>query len=243
MKYKIRGTTLQVVDVELSKGESVYTESGGMSWMSPNISMNTNARGGVMKSIGRMFAGESLFMTNYTCDGGTGLIAFSSEFPGKIIPFKLTTGKEIICQKDAFMVAENSVNLSIYWTKKIRAGFFGGEGFILEKLTGPGTAFIEIAGEVTEYSLKKGQLLKVDPGHIAAFEPTVTHDIVRVKGVKNMFFGGEGIFLATLEGPGKIWLQSMPLANLARKLATFLPRQSSGGGRRTGSAINLFQRD
>ncbi|ODS37656.1 TIGR00266 family protein [Candidatus Altiarchaeales archaeon WOR_SM1_SCG] len=224
MKYKIRGTTLQVVDIELEKGESVYTESGGMSWMSPNLDMETNTKGGILSGIGRKFAGESLFMTTYTCSEGTGSITFVNEFPGKIIPLKLGEGETIIAQKDAFMCAESSVNLSVYFRKKLGAGLFGGEGFILQKLTGPGMVFIELAGEVTEYKLESGQVLKVDPGHIGLFEPTVDYDISRVKGIKNILFSGEGLFLATLKGPGSVWLQSMPISNLAAKVAKYVPK-------------------
>ncbi len=222
MEYEIRGTTLQVADIELASGESVYTESGGMAWMSPNIDMSTDTRGGLMKGLSRMVSGESLFMTTYTCARGTGLISFANEFPGRIIPHTLSEGQSLICQKDSFMAAEDSVTLEMHFRKKFGSGLFGGEGFILQRVAGPGTVFTEIAGEVTEYDLSDGQTLKIDPGHIALFEPSVTYDITRVKGVKNIFFGGEGLFLATLSGPGKVWLQSMPIANLAAKLRYYM---------------------
>lgn len=225
MKHTIRGTTLPVVDVELSKGDKVYTESGGMAWMSPNIEMSSNLTGGIFKSIKRLFSGESLFMVNYECSEGTGLVTFCSEFPGKILPINLDQGQSIICQRDAFMLAQENVDLKMEFVKKIGVGFFGGEGFFLQRITGPGMAFLEIAGEITEYELKEGQSLKVDPGYIAAFQSSVDYDIVRVKGIKNMFFGGEGIFLAHLSGPGKVWLQSMPLSNLAAKLIPHLPKK------------------
>ena len=224
MKYEIRGTTLQIADIELGEGESVYTESGGMAWMSPNIDMKTDTKGGILKGLGRSFAGESLFMTTYTCTSGTGMITFVNEFPGKIVPMKLADGESIIAQKDSFMCAESQVDLSVHFRKKLGAGLFGGEGFILQKLTGPGMVFIELAGEVTEYELKQGQMLKVDPGHIGLFEPTVDYDITRVKGIKNILFSGEGLFLATLKGPGKVWLQSMPIANLASKIARYVTK-------------------
>ena len=224
MKYEIRGTTLQIADIELGEGESVYTESGGMAWMSPNIDMKTDTKGGILKGLGRSFAGESLFMTTYTCTSGTGMITFVNEFPGKIVPMKLADGETIIAQKDSFMCAESQVDLSVHFRKKLGAGLFGGEGFILQKLTGPGMVFIELAGEVTEYELKQGQMLKVDPGHIGLFEPTVDYDITRVKGIKNILFSGEGLFLATLKGPGKVWLQSMPIANLASKIARYVTK-------------------
>ncbi len=222
MKYKIRGTTLQVVDVEFEQGESVYTESGGMAWMSPNIEMSTNAKGGLMKSLGRKFAGESLFMTTYTCSSGTGLISFANEFPGKIIPMDLSEGQTIIAQRDAFMCAESSVSLDMHFRKRIGAGLFGGEGFIMQKVTGPGTVFFEIAGEVTKYSLKEGQHLKVDPGHVAMFEKSVDFDITTVGGIANKLFSGEGFFLANLTGPGDVWLQSMPLSNFAARISRFI---------------------
>lgn len=225
MEFKIRGTTLQIVDVELKQGESVYTESGGMAWMSSNISMNSNMKGGLGRSIGRIFSGESLFLVTYMCTAGTGLISFCNEFPGKIIPMNLGKGEAIIGQRDAFLVAEQSVELRMEFVKRFGAGFFGGEGFFLQRMTGPGTVFLELAGEITEYQLKEGQTLKVDPGYIGAFEPSVKYNIVRVKGIKNMLFGGEGIFLATLTGPGKIWLQSMPLSHLAKKVLSTMPKK------------------
>jgi len=223
MEYDIRGTVMQTVDIWLEKGESVYTERGGMAWMSPNIAMETSGKGGILKGLGRMMAGESFFLTTYTCQDGRGLVAFASEFPGKVLPFELQEGQSIICQKDAFMVAQSGVDLSMHFRKKLGAGFFGGEGFILQKLTGPGTVFVEIAGEITEYDLKEGQTLKIDQGHLAIMDPTVEFDITRVHGLKNIFFSGEGLFLATLKGPGKVWLQSMPLANLVNKIMSRLP--------------------
>ena len=227
MKYEIHGTTLQTLDITLGQGESVFTESGGMAWMTGDIEMNTNTRGGLMKGLARSLSGESMFLTTYTCRGPGGLITFTPEAPGSIIPVELGAGQSRICQKDAFMVAEESVELEVHFRRKLGTGLFGGEGFILQKLTGPGTAWVEIAGELRSYTLKPGQTMKVDPGHIAMYEPTVDYDINRVKGVRNIFFGGEGLFLATLTGPGRVWLQSLPLANLASKLAQYIPTGSS----------------
>ncbi|HSM55323.1 MAG TPA: TIGR00266 family protein [Candidatus Sulfomarinibacteraceae bacterium] len=227
MKYEIHGTTLQTLDLYLSQGEAVYTESGGMAWMTGDIDMETNTRGGLMKGLARSLAGESLFLTTYTCRGTGALITFTPEAPGSIITIELGPGESRICQKDAFMVAENSVELEVYFRKKLGTGLFGGEGFILQKLTGPGIAWAEIAGEVRSYNLKAGQTMRVDPGHIAMYEPSVSYEINRVKGVKNILFAGEGLFLATLTGPGKIWLQSMPLANLASTLARYIPTSSN----------------
>jgi uncharacterized protein (TIGR00266 family) len=214
---------MQTLDVTLVQGESVYTESGGMAWMAGPVEMKTDTRGGLLKGLGRKLAGESLFMTTYTCTGKSALIAFTPEAPGKVLAFPLEAGQSLICQKDSFMCAEDSVELEMHFRKRLGTGLFGGEGFILQKITGPGTAFLEVAGEVRSYDLKPGQVVKVDPGHIALYEPSVDYDLTAVKGVANALFGGEGLFLATLTGPGKIWLQSLPLSNLAQKLARYLP--------------------
>jgi len=223
MQYEIHGTTMQTLDVRLERGEAMYTESGGMAWMSGDIEMKTNTRGGLLAGLGRKLAGESLFMTTYTCRGEQGLITFTPEAPGKILPFTLAAGQSLICQKDAFMCAETSVKLAMHFRKRLGAGLFGGEGFILQKITGPGTVFLEIGGEVRDYTLQPGQVMKVDPGHIALYEPTVQYDVSTVKGVTNILFGGEGLFLATLTGPGRVWLQSLPLSNLAAKLHRYMP--------------------
>jgi uncharacterized protein (TIGR00266 family) len=227
MRYEMHGTLLQSVDVYLSQGESVFTESGGMAWMRGDIEMKTGTKGGLMAGLGRKLAGESLFMTTYTCKSSEGMIVFTPEAPGKVLDFQLQPGQSLICQKDAFMCAESSVKLEMHFRKKLGAGLFGGEGFILQKITGPGTAFLEIPGEVREYTLAAGEMMQVDPGHIALFEPMVNYDITTVKGLKNVLFSGEGLFLATLTGPGRIWLQSLPLSNLAGKLAKYMPTKSA----------------
>ena len=227
MDYKIQGTVMQSLDVQLKQGEAIFTESGGMAWMRGNIAMETNTRGGVMAGLGRALAGESLFMTTYSCQSPNGLVVFTPEVPGKVLDIQLSPGQSLICQKDSFMCAQDSVKLEMHFRKKLGAGLFGGEGFILQKITGPGVAFIEIPGEVREYELPAGAVMRVDPGHIAMFEPTVTYDIARVKGLKNIFFSGEGLFLATLKGPGKVWMQTLPLSNLAAKLSRYLPTKSS----------------
>ena len=227
MRYEITGTLLQSVDIHLGPGESVYTESGGMAWMRGDIEMKTGTKGGLMAGLGRKLAGESLFMTTYTCRRGEGLVVFTPEAPGRVLDFRLEAGQSLICQKDAFMCAEASVKLEMHFRKKLGAGLFGGEGFILQKVTGPGTAFLEIPGDVREYTLAAGEKMQVDPGHIALFDPTVNYDITMVKGMTNILFSGEGLFLATMAGPGRIWLQSMPLSNLAGKLAKYMPTKSS----------------
>ncbi|MEO0597331.1 MAG: TIGR00266 family protein [Chloroflexota bacterium] len=223
MDYKIEGTTMPSLEIRLQQGDAVYTESGGMAWMTNGIKMDTNSRGGIGKMFGRALAGESLFLTTYTCEAPQALIVFTMESPGTILPVELGAGQSIIAQKDSFMVAEDDVTLEMHFRRKLSTGFFGGEGFILQKLTGPGTAFVEIAGEMRTYTLKDGQVMKVDPGHIAMYEPTVEYDLEMVKGLSNMFFGGEGLFLATLKGPGKVWLQTMPLVNLAGAIRRYIP--------------------
>jgi len=227
MRYAISGTVLQSLEVELSQGESIFTESGGMSWMTDGIEMETNTKGGLMSGLGRALAGESLFMTTYTCSTPTAMITFTPEAPGKVLPIQLAPNQIIIAQKDAFMCAQSSVKMEIHFRKKLGTGLFGGEGFILQKLTGPGIVFLEIPGEVKEYNLAAGQRLKVDPGHIAAFDPSVNYEITSVKGIKNIIFSGEGLFLASLTGPGRVWLQTMPLSNLAQALLKYIPTKSS----------------
>jgi uncharacterized protein (TIGR00266 family) len=227
MEYKIHGTVMQTLDVHLRKGETIYTESGGMAWMKGDIAMSTGARGGVMAGLGRMLAGESLFLTSYTCKGNEALVVFTPEVPGKILAVQLEAGQSLICQKDAFMCAQDSVKLEMHFRKRLGAGLFGGEGFILQKVTGPGLVFMEIPGEVREYALAAGEVMKVDPGHIALFEPSVKYDISAVRGLKNVLFSGEGLFLASLKGPGRIWLQSLPLANLAAKLSRYMTFKKS----------------
>ena len=223
MRYEITGTFLQAVDIYLSQGESVFTESGGMAWMNGDVEMKTDTKGGLMAGLGRKLAGESLFMTTYRCRGPQGMVTFTPEAPGQVMVFELSAGQGLICQKDAFMAAESSVDLKIHFRKKLGAGLFGGEGFILQKVTGPGAVFLEIPGEVREYTLERGETMQVDPGHIAFFEPTVDYDITTVKGLTNVFFSGEGLFLANMRGPGRVWLQTMPISNLARKIARYIP--------------------
>ena len=240
ISYRIDGTTLQVVTIQLQPGEVVYSESGGMSWMSANVEMKTHSGGGIGKMLKRAFSGESLFITDFFVNQGTGIVAFANEFPGKIIPFDLADGQSLIMQKDAFMVAEKSVDLDIHFRKKLGTGFFGGEGFIMQRATGPGLVFAELDGEVVEYNLQAGQVLKVDTGYVAMFEPSVKFDVTMVKGFRNIILGGEGLFLARLEGPGRVWLQTMPMTKLANKILQFVPKAKGGGGGSSGGMnINL----
>jgi uncharacterized protein (TIGR00266 family) len=223
MKFEITGHSMQTLLVELDGGEAMYTERGGMAWLS-NVDMDTSARGGLMKGLGRMVSGESLFMTTYTAKRGGGKIAFTPEAPGRVLSMRLEPGQAMLCQRDAFMCAEDSVDLSVHFHKRLGAGLFGGEGFFLQRVEGPGHVFFEIAGEAHETTLASGGVLSVDPGHIALLEPSVDFSITRVKGVRNMLLGGEGLFLAKLTGPGKVWLQSLPLPNLAAKLNRYIAK-------------------
>lgn len=218
MEAKILGDSLPIVTCKLKKGETVVTESGGMSWMDEGIKMSTTTNGGIMKGLGRALAGESLFMNTYTAEKDDVEISFTSSFPGKVLEFDLKEGESIIAQKKAFMCAESSVDISMHFRKKLGAGFFGGEGFIMQKITGPGKVFLEIDGEVVKKELQPGEKLKVDNGYVAAMTQGVDLDIETVPGLKNIMFGGEGLFLTTVKGPGTVYLQSMPIAKLANML-------------------------
>ena len=215
MNYKIEGTPLPVVICELSNGEQMITERGSMSWMTPNMRMETTSNGGVGKALGRMFSGEALFQNRYTAEGGTGMIAFASSFPGSIVPLRITPDRPVIAQKSAFLASEQGVELSIHFQRKIGAGFFGGEGFIMQKLSGHGIAFVEIDGHAVEYNLAPGQQMIVDTGYLAYMDASCTMDVVTVKGAKNVFFGGEGLFNTRVTGPGKVVLQTMPISRIA----------------------------
>lgn len=230
MEFEIQGGNMPVVICKLQPGESMYTESGGMGWMTSNIEMSTNMEGGLFGGIARKFAGESMFMVTYTCRGGLGTIAYPSSFPGSILAFDLNPGQVLICQKKAFLCAQRSVQLEAFFRKKIGVGFFGGEGFIMQKITGPGKVFLEIDGSAIRQTLQPGEMLRVDPGHIAVLTPSVSVDVSMVKGIKNIFFGGEGLFLADLRGPGEVWLQTIPAQNVAKSIIPFLPQVKSGGG-------------
>ena len=224
MKYNIQGEPMPVVICHLEAGESMITERGSMVWMSANMRMETKA-GGLGKALGRMFGGESLFQNTYTAEGGPGMIAFASSFPGAIRAVEITPNMPVIAQKSAFLAATPGVDLSIHFQKKVGAGFFGGEGFIMQKLTGNGIAFAEIDGDLVEYQLAAGQQMVVDTGNVAGFEESVSIEAQMVKGAKNILLGGEGMFNTVLTGPGRIWLQTMPISSLAAAIA---PMVSSG---------------
>jgi len=223
MRYEIIGEPLPVVICHVSAGETLITERGSMSWMSPNMKMETTTNGGIGKALGRMFSGESIFQNRYTAMGGEGMIAFASSFPGSIRALEISPGNGMIVQKSAFLASEASVKLSIYFQKRLGAGLFGGEGFIMQKLSGQGIAFIEIDGYAVEYNLAPGQKIVVDTGYLAAMTESCTMEIQTVPGVKNMLFGGEGIFNTVVTGPGKVILQTMPVSNVAATLRPFFP--------------------
>ncbi len=222
MNYQIIGEPLPVVICSLQAGEAMITERGSMCWMSPNMKMETTTSGGLGKAFGRMFAGEALFQNRYTAQGGNGTIAFASSFPGSIRALQIAPGRDIIVQKSAFLASDPTVQLSVHFQKKLGAGLFGGEGFIMQRLSGSGTAFIEIDGYAVEYDLGVGQSMVVDTGYLAAMDSTCSMEIVTVPGVKNMLFGGEGIFNTVVKGPGKITLQTMPISGVAGALRPFL---------------------
>ncbi|HDS58682.1 MAG TPA: TIGR00266 family protein [Thermoplasmatales archaeon] len=231
MEYKITGDNLQVVTIEMTPGEKIYGEAGSMVYMTPNITMEARARGGLLKGIGRKFMGETFFLTEFFPAGGTGLAAFAGNAPGTIIPLAIDDGRQYLVQKDAFLCAEDAVDLSMAFQKRLGSIFFGGEGFILERLSGRGTAFVHACGDFIEMDLGQGERIKVDTGSVVGWEASVDYDIERVKGIKTMLFGGEGLFLTTLTGPGKVIIQSMTLHNLAMALYPFMPHGQQSSGR------------
>lgn len=224
MRFSVLGDTMPAVEVTFDRaGESMYTQSGGMAWMTEGIQMETNMKGGFMKSFGRMFSGESFFMATYTAQQENAMIAFASTVAGEILPVDIGANGGLICQKGAFLCAEQSVELSVAFTKKLSAGFFGGEGFILQNVSGNGMVFLEIDGDKVEKNLAPGEVIKVDTGNIVAFEKTVAYEIETVKGLKNIFLGGEGLFLTRLTGPGKVILQTQNFNEFAGRIMSLMP--------------------
>lgn len=222
MKYEIQGEPMPVVICDLESGEPMITEKGSMVWMSPNMEMETSA-GGLGKAFGRMFSGESIFQNIYTPRGGPGMIAFASTFPGSIRAVQIDPSHPIAVQKSAFLASEAGVELSVFFQKKAMGGFFGGEGFIMQHLSGSGTAFVEVDGELVEYTLAPGQQMVVDTGNVLGFDLGVSIDIQSVPGLKNKLLGGEGLFNTVLTGPGRIWLQTMPLPSVAAAIIPYIP--------------------
>jgi uncharacterized protein (TIGR00266 family) len=228
MRHDVHGSLMQTVQIDLEPGETIFSQTAAMAWMTDSIVMDTHTGGGLFAGLKRAMSGGGLFVTDFTAQGGPGQVAFAPRFPGKIIPFPLASGQSLICRKETFLCAEKSVTLDIAWQQRFGAGLFAGEGFILQRVTGPGTAFLDLSGEVIEKTLGPGETLRVHAGHIGMQEPTVQTDIQMVRGFRNALFGGEGLFLATLTGPGRIWLQSMPIMNLAEEIFRHMPASEGG---------------
>jgi uncharacterized protein (TIGR00266 family) len=245
MRYEVSGTTMQTVGIDLSPGEVIYSQTATMAWMTDGVRMNTHTGGGLLAGLQRSLTGGSFFITEFSADRG-GHIAFAPRFPGTILARQLAPGQALICRKETFLCAEKSVTIEMAWQQRIGAGFFGGAGFILQKVTGPGVVGLDLSGEVVERDLGPGERLLVHAGHVGIFEPSVSFDIQMVRGFKNVLFGGEGLFLATLTGPGHVWLQSMPIINLAEEIGRCLPNNagngasaSAGGAAATGVALGV----
>lgn len=227
MKYEIVGTPLPVVICTCDANDTMITEGGSMTWMSPNMKMETTSGGGIGKVFGRMMSNEKLFLNRYTAQDSEGMIAFGSSFMGSIRAFELRQGQSIIVQKSGFLAAQEGIDVSVHFKKKFGAGLFGGEGFIMQKLSGDGVAFVEIDGHAQEYDLAPGEQMIVGTGHLAMMDETVSMDIAAVAGVKNMLFGGEGVFVTTLTGPGKIILQTHPISGIAKSVQPYLPHSTN----------------
>ena len=233
MRFEINGNIMQTVAVDLAPGETVYSQTNTMCWMNDAITMDTHTGGGFFAGLKRSLTGGSFFVTDFISNGN-GHVAFAPRFPGTIVARNLAAGESLICRKETFLCAQKTVQLELAWQKRMGAGFFGGDGFILQKVTGPGVVWLDLSGELVEKDLAPGERLLVHAGHVGVFTPSVQFDIQMMRGFKNVIFGGEGLFLATLTGPGHVWLQSMPIMNLAEEIARYLP---SGGGDRSGSSI------
>ncbi len=227
MRYEIKGSPFPVAICYLESGEQIITEGGGMSWMSPNMKMETTTNGGLGKAIGRLFSADKMFQNRYTSVGGNGMIAFTSCFPGEIRAIELHQGDELICQKSAFLASTQGVDMNIFFRKKLSSGLFGGEGFIMQKFTGEGLLFIEIDGTPVEYNLQAGEKLILDTGHVVMMDGSCKMDVQTVKGAKNIFFGGEGLFNTVVEGPGRVVVQTMPVSKLAETLIPYMPVNTS----------------
>ncbi len=257
MQYNIHGTTMQALEIELAPGEQVYSQTHTMAWMTDGISMQTNSGGGLFAGLKRSMTGGTFFVTTYAATSGPAMVAFASKFPGKIMPLELKGDQALICRKESFLCAQSTVTVDIAFQRRLGAGFFAGEGFVLQHVKGPGTVWLDLSGEVVMKELAVGQRLLVHAGHIGMQTPQVTTDIQMVGGFRNMLFGGEGLFLATVTGPGKVWLQSMPLLNLAESLAPYMgvgaqqpasPMQQVAGDMGIGGGIlgglaGMFGRD
>jgi len=238
MKYEISGTTMQTVGIDLAPGDVVYSQTAAMAWMTSGVTMGTNTGGGIFAGLKRSLTGGSLFITEFSAAAG-GHVAFAPRFPGTILARELKAGESLICRKETFLCAEKSVTLELAWQQRMGAGFFGGAGFILQKVSGPGTVFLDLSGEVVTKQLGAGEKLLVHAGHVGVHEPTVSFDIQMLPGFSNVIFGGEGLFMASLTGPGEVHLQSMPILNLAEEIARYLPQNQNRGGQVGAAAAGV----
>ena len=245
MKYEIKGGSFPIVECTLKRGESMITQSGSMCWMDNSITMDTSSNGGIGKVVGRLFTNEKLFQNIYTSEKDDSRISFGTCVPGAIMAIELKGGESIICQKSAFLASYGNIELSTFFNKKIGVGLFGGEGFIMQKITGEGIVFIEIDGASMEYELKEGEQLVLSTGYLVSMDETCTIDVQTVKGLKNIILGGEGIFNTIITGPGKVVVQTMPLARLANSIIPFLPNQTNASFKDDNTANtlgNLFKK-
>lgn len=239
IRYEIEGGHLPVLICYPEAGESLCTESGAMSWMSPNMKMDTNTGGGIRKVFGRIFSGESIFVNEYTAEGGLGMIAFASSFPGSIIPYRVTPGSGIIVQKRGFLAMEKGLDMSVHFHRRL-GGIFGGEGFIMQKISGDGLVFLEIDGHCKEIDLAAGETLIIDTGYLAAMSESCVMDVQMVRGVKNILFGGEGLLHTRVTGPGKVYIQSMPVINTAARISPYITSSSSSSSSSgSSSGVNI----
>ncbi len=238
MQHQIHGTTLQTLEIVLQPGEMVFSQTHQMAWMDNGVTMDTNTGGGMLKGLLRSASGGSLFVTHFSAQSGAAaLVAFCPRFPGTIVARQLAPGETLICRKETFLCAESTVQLEIFFRQKIGSGIFGGEGFILQKVMGPGWVFLDLSGEIVQKTLAPGENLRVHVGHVGVQEPSVAFNITRIKGFKNVLFGGDGLFLAVLTGPGTVWLQSMPIVNLAEEVFRHAPSGGEGAGGVVGSVL------
>jgi uncharacterized protein (TIGR00266 family) len=235
VEHRIIGTTMPVLELLLQPGEQVFAESGELAWISWAIQLQTGTsvggqQGGFMATLGRAFAGATIFMTEYTAAGGMGMVSFCAKLPGQIMPVDIEPGRGYLVHRHGFMCATRGVQLGVGLQQRLGAGIFGGTGFRMQRLTGQGRAFVEIHGEAVQYELQAGNTLRIHPGHVAMFEEGMDFNVTTMPGIRNALFGGDGLFLATLTGPGRIWLQSMSLPHLAHAIAHYMPHPGDGGG-------------
>ena len=242
MEPKIVGTTMPVLELNMQPGDKVFAESGQLSWMSMAIQMQTSTtaggqQGGFLGALGRAVAGGTFFMTEYTAVGGPGLLAFAAKLPGQVVAMEITPSSGYMVHRHGFMCGTTGVQFSIGFQQRLGAGVFGGTGFRMQRLQGQGTAWVELNGEVVTYDLQPGNTLRVHPGHVGMYQDSVQFNVTTVPGIKNALFGGDGIFLATLTGPGRVWLMSMSMPHLAHAIAEYLPRPESSSGGLVGSVL------